>query len=49
MTNTEERATDTFSKDISIKILKADKGNVIVVMASEEYEKKLYTLVNTVT
>jgi hypothetical protein len=34
MTNTEEKAIDTLSKDKSIKILKAGKGNVTVVMDS---------------
>jgi hypothetical protein len=47
MTNTKEKEIDTISKDKSIKMLKADKGNVTVVMDSEEYEKKLNTLVNT--
>jgi hypothetical protein len=46
-TSQEEEAIKELAKDKSIKILKADKGNVTVVMDTEDYENKLTAMVNT--
>jgi hypothetical protein len=46
-TTQEEEAIKELAKDKSIKILKADKGNVTVVMDTEDYENKLTAMVNT--
>jgi hypothetical protein len=43
----EEEAVLNLSKEKNIKILKADKGNVTVVMDKEEYEEKLEVMVMT--
>jgi hypothetical protein len=47
LTKTEESAIHGLSKDKNIKIIKADKGNVTVLMNSKEYDDKLQKLVNT--
>jgi valyl-tRNA synthetase len=43
----EEEAIKELAKDKSMKILKADKGNVTVVMNTEDYESKLKAMVIT--
>jgi hypothetical protein len=40
VTDQEENAIQQLYKDKNIKILKADKGNVTVVMNTTEYERK---------
>jgi hypothetical protein len=47
LTKTEEAAIHGLSKDKNIKIIKADKGNITVLMNSKEYDDKLQELVNT--
>jgi hypothetical protein len=46
-TSQEEEAINKLAQDKSIKILKADKGNVTVVIYTEDYEYKLTAMVNT--
>jgi hypothetical protein len=46
-TTQEEETIKELAKDKSIKILKTDKGNVTVVMVTEDYENKLTAKVNT--
>jgi hypothetical protein len=47
VTDQVENAIQQLAKDINIKILKADKGNVTVVMDTKEYERKLTEMVST--
>jgi valyl-tRNA synthetase len=47
VTDQEEKAIQQLAKDKNIKILKADKDNVTVVMDTKEYERKLTEMVST--